>query len=69
MSRTGVSAKRNRLLPWYIGAAVLLAAVVYIGYQMFFVGCPAPTIIELGVLLLVPGVYLILMYLTLTSQE
>lgn len=62
-------AKRNRLTPWYIGLAVLLAAVIYTGYQMFVTGCEAPTIVQLIVLLVVPGVYLALMYLTLTSQE
>jgi hypothetical protein len=56
-------------MPWYIGAIVLLAAVIYVGYQMFYVGCPAPTYIELGVLLIIPGVYLALMYLTFISQE
>jgi hypothetical protein len=61
--------RRNRLLPWYIGIAVVLVAVIYVGYQMFFVGCPAPTIVELGVLVVIPVVYLVLMYLTLTSQD
>jgi hypothetical protein len=63
------SVQRNRLLPWYIGMAVIIAVVAYVGYQMFFVGCPAPTIIELGVLLVIPAVYLVLMYLTFTSEE
>jgi hypothetical protein len=31
--------------------------------------CPAPPIIELGVLLVIPAVYLVLMYLTFISQE
>lgn len=61
--------RRNRLLPWYVGIVVILAAVFYVGYQMFFVGCPAPTIVELGVLVLIPVVYLGLMYLTFVSQE
>jgi hypothetical protein len=60
---------RNPLLPWYVGIAVILAAVVYVGYQMFFVGCPAPTFVELGVLVIIPVVYLALMYLTFKSQE
>lgn len=63
------STRRNRLMPWYVGAAILLAAVIYVGYQMFVVGCPAPTYLELGVLLVIPGVYLALMYLTLISQD
>jgi hypothetical protein len=61
--------RRNRLLPWYIGIAVVLAAVIYVGYQMFGLGCPAPTIVELIVLIIIPVVYLGLMYLTFVSQE
>ena len=60
---------RNRLTPWYIGIAIIIASVFYIGYRMFVVGCPAPTLIELGVLIIIPLVYLVLMYLTLTSQK
>jgi hypothetical protein len=62
-------AKRNRLMPWYVGLAIVLAAVIYTAYQMFVTGCEAPPIVQLIVLLVVPGVYLALMYLTLTSQE
>lgn len=60
---------RNRLAPWYAGAAVIVAAVLYVGPRMFSDGCMAPTIIQLGVLILIPLVYLTLMYLTLTSQK
>ncbi len=45
------------------------AAIIYVGYQMFYVGCPAPIGIELGVLIIIPVVYLTLMYLTFVSQE
>jgi hypothetical protein len=54
---------------WYIGIAVVLAAVIYIGYQMWAGSCPAPTIIEIGILSVIPVVYLALMYLTFVSQE
>lgn len=60
---------RNRLGPWYIGLAIVVAAVLFTGYRMWSGNCPAPTIIELGVLTVVPIVYLVLMYLTLVSQE
>jgi len=60
---------RNRLAPRYIGIAVVLAAVIYVGYQMWAGSCPAPTIIEIGVLTVIPAVYLALMYLTFVSQE
>jgi hypothetical protein len=61
--------KRNRLMPWYIGIVIILAAVAYIAYQMIYVGCPAPLTVELLTLAVIPIVYLILMYLTLVSQE
>ena len=60
---------RNRLMPWYIGLAIILAAVIYVGYQMFYVGCPAPLGVELIVLAVIPAVYLGLMYLTFVSQK
>jgi len=59
----------NRLTPWYAGLAVVLAAVIYIGYQWTATECPAPTFIEFGVLIVLPVVYLALMYLTLSSQR
>ena len=61
--------KRNRLMPWYIGFAIIVAAVIYVGYQMFAVGCPAPLGVELIVLAVIPTVYLVLMYLTFISQK
>jgi len=64
-----MTAGRNRLTPWYIGLAVIVVAAAYTGYQLFIVGCAAPTIPKLGVVLVMPAVYLVLMYLTLTSQE
>jgi hypothetical protein len=61
--------KRNRLMPWYIGLAINIAAVLFVGYRMWAGNCPAPTVIELGVLVVIPCVYLALMYLTFVSQE
>lgn len=61
--------QRNRLLPWYVGLAIIVLAVGYIGYEMFAGACPAPTAVELIVLLILPAVYLGLMYLTFTSQK
>jgi hypothetical protein len=63
------AAKRNRLTPWYIGIAIILAAVLFVGYRMWSGSCPAPTIIEIGVLTVIPAVYLVLMYLTFVSQK
>jgi hypothetical protein len=61
--------KRNRLRPWYIGLVMILAAVIFVGYRMWAGNCPAPTLIEVGVLTVIPVVYLALMYLTFISQE
>ena len=61
--------RRNRLLPWYIGIAIIIAAELVVGYQMFYVGCPAPVLLELAMLVVIPVVYLALMYLTFVSQE
>jgi hypothetical protein len=66
MSQT---ARRNRLLPWYIGIAIIVAAELVVGYEMFYVGCPAPVLLELALLIVIPVVYLVLMYLTFISQE
>jgi hypothetical protein len=62
-------ARNGRLVPWYIGIIIIIAAVIFVGYQMWATSCPAPTIIEIGVLTVIPVVYLVLMYLTLVSQK
>lgn len=62
-------ARRNKLYPWYLGFLIIAAAVLFIGYRMYAGSCPAPGIIELGVLIVVPAVYLVLMYMTLTSDD
>jgi hypothetical protein len=63
------SRTNKRLRPWYTGLFIVLAAVIFVGYRMWATTCPAPTIIELGVLVVIPAVYLTLMYLTLVSQD
>jgi hypothetical protein len=61
--------RRNRLLPWYIGIAIVILVESYVGYEMFYVGCPAPVLLEVAMLIVIPLVYLVLMYLTFVSQE
>ena len=61
--------QRNRLMPWYVGLAVIIVAVAFIGYEMLVTQCQAPSLVQLMVLLPIPAVYLVLMYLTLSSQE
>jgi hypothetical protein len=62
-------ARRSRLLPWYIGIAIVVLGELYIAYEMFYVGCPAPVLLELAILIVIPLVYLTLMYLTFISQD
>jgi hypothetical protein len=61
--------QRNRLLPWYIGLAIIVLAVAFVGYRMYAAACPAPIGVQFIVLLIIPTVYLALMYLTLVSQD
>jgi hypothetical protein len=60
---------RNRLMPWYVGIFIVLAAVIFVGYEMYATGCASDTPISLALLFVIPLVYLALMYLTLSSQE
>ena len=61
--------QNHRLRPWYIGLVLVLGAVLFVGYRMWEGNCPAPSIIEIGVLTVIPIVYLVLMYLTFISQK
>lgn len=65
------STARNPLAPWWIGLAVILAAIIYVGYQFTTLECGAGRAGFLAFIVLgaVPAVYLILMYLTLKSQS
>jgi hypothetical protein len=66
----GSTRQRNPLLPWWIGLAITLAAVVYLGYQFTSLDCGPVGVglLAFGVLGVIPAVYLILMYLTFKSQ-
>ena len=60
--------RRNPLLPWLIGLVIIAIVDIYIGYQFYATECQAPGIAQFMVLVVIPGVYLALMYLTLKSQ-
>jgi hypothetical protein len=60
--------KRNPLLPWFIGLALILAIDGWVAYRMFAQDCPAPGAVEAMVVILLPTIYLVLMYLTFKSQ-
>lgn len=60
---------RNPLLPWFVGVAIVVLADLWVAYRMFATDCPAPGFVEGLVVLVIPAVYLGLMYLTLKSQD
>jgi len=62
-------AQRNRLLPWFIGLAIVIVTVGAVGYWMVASQCPVTFPIVLLVLGVVPIIYLTLMYLALISQK
>ena len=64
-----ISEKRNRLLPWYLGLFVIAVTDYWVATQLFSSACQAPSILAFGVVFVIPAVYLVLMYLTLTSQK
>ena len=63
------SGARNRFMPWIIGIIVIIAATGFVAYRMFAGDCPAPGFVEALVLIVVPLVYIALMYLTFKSQD
>ncbi len=63
------TSKRNRLMPWTIGLVVILFALVYAVWEIVSGGCGAPPVVLVIALIVMPAVYIVLMYLTLTSQE
>lgn len=68
--RMASTVARNPLLPWWIGLAIIAAAVVYVGYQFTTLDC-GPAMaggLAFFVLGVIPVVYLALMYVTLKSQ-
>ncbi len=69
MSMSGKSS-RNPILPWWIGLAIIVGAVVYTGYQFTTLECGPVNagLLAFIVLGVVPIVYLTLMYLTLKGQ-
>ena len=61
--------KRNVLLPWFIGVGIIAVSDIALVYSMFATQSPAPWVPEALVAVVMPGVYLTLMYLTLKSQD
>ena len=59
---------RNPLKPWFIGLVIVLVADLYVAYIFFSGQCQAPVIAQAIVVVVLPVVYLVLMYLTFKSQ-
>ncbi len=62
------TARRNQLLPWFIGVGVIAAMDIVTGYLFFATSCRAPGIAQILVLIVMPVVYLVLMYMAFKSQ-
>ncbi len=60
--------RRMSLLPWYIGLAIIAIVDAFIADLFYSPRCEAPGLAQFLVLVAVPGVYLVLMYLTFRSQ-
>jgi hypothetical protein len=66
---TSQSRRRNPLMPWWIGLAIIVAVVAFLAYRFTFLECGAMTgALEFLVLGILPAVYLALMYITFKSQ-
>jgi hypothetical protein len=62
-------ARRNPLMPWLVGLVVIVLVDIYVAYKFYSMSCEAPGLAKFLVLVAVPGVYLVLMYLTFKSQD
>jgi len=62
------SGQRNPIVAWVIGAMIIAIIDIYIGYLFYVTKCQAPGLAQTMVLVVLPGVYLALMYLTLRRQ-
>jgi uncharacterized membrane protein YtjA (UPF0391 family) len=60
--------RRNALLPWYIGLVIIAIVDAYVGYLFYATECQATGLAQVLVLIVMPAVYLVLMYLTFKSQ-
>jgi hypothetical protein len=66
-----MAARHSQLFPWYVGIAIIVAFEAIIAYLFFSTGSPCTAStppLFLGLLIVLPVIYLALMYLTLKSQ-
>ena len=62
------SGQRNPIVAWVIGVIIVVIVDIYIGYLFYATKCEAPGLAQVMVLVILPCVYLALMYLTLKRQ-
>jgi hypothetical protein len=60
--------QHSRLYPWYIGVAVIVAFELFVGFMFFGPACRVPAIPQILVLVVLPVIYLALMFMALRSQ-
>lgn len=63
-----MATKHSQLYPWYIGVAVIVVFELFVGFNYFGPACRAGVIPQTLVLVVLPVVYLTLMFLAFKSQ-
>jgi hypothetical protein len=61
-------AQHSRLYPWYVGVAVIAVFELVVASLFFGPACQAPAIPQILILVVLPLVYLTLMFMALRSQ-
>ncbi len=59
---------RNSLLPWLIGLVIIAIADLFVAYEFYATGCEAAGAVQAIILVVIPGVYLALMYLVFKER-
>ena len=60
--------RRNALLPWWIGFAIIIASVAYVIYLFASLETDSAPVLAFIVCGVIPAVYLFLMYITFQSE-
>ncbi len=63
------SQDHNPLTPWYIGLTIIVLSNLIFLYYIMTHECGIPNGIIIGLLVLLPAIYLALMYKTFKSQK
>jgi hypothetical protein len=63
-----MSAQHSRLYPWYIGVGIIVAFELVVGSLFFGPACRVPAIPQILVLIVLPVIYLALMFMAFRSQ-